>query len=334
MVMSRRKVLCMLFVLLAMGLCFSVCSDDPAPTPISYTIMTYNVNHFQYGASWGVLPRPSSVNLSHNGIANVVKTNAPDVLGLNEVSTADDEELFAGLLNNLEHPMPIHHFSGFTDGDNYIRHAYYSRLPVSEVSEIGGPDGIEGFQSVRKILKYKVSFPKARGGTADVWFYGCHLQAFNGEPNETIRYNEAKAFNGYIRAHHNLKTDYVVIWGDMNTNVGRDWPSNRGLGPANNTAENPRGTPGDCTIDYLEMRNGSDPDEYFTSLTLAGVYPHTTYATATWATGLPLDHIILSPALYNTHYVGESVKRLSAGDYQGVGQNPTDHYPVRCQLAF
>jgi len=307
----------------------------PPGSAAKYTIMTYNVDGFDRGWS----PQAGgSRPMEHSRIAAIIKTNQVEVLALNEIlqgtdstnKSATDATDFNAALNAISYPMNYFNFTTVSDGWNNI--AYFSRQPVSDASEfrrypLSGAN--QGTYMTRAIYRYKVTFP----GNNVVWFYSAHLKALADDTAKAQRKNEAKGLANYIRANHNLKTEYIVIYGDMNTNSAEDWPGGVGLPSANATENNPSGNPKDCTLAYLELRDWNDPDGFFTSLTRVSIYPNTTFPG--FVNGLPLDHIVLSPALYRKHYVPGSAKRIGQGmPGPGVNDNPTDHYAVRCELYF
>ena len=322
----HRVALLAVFILVLTASCGSVPFPEPEPTGENvYTIFTYNVNGFDRGWNGsGVRPK------EHDRIANIVKTNAVDVLGLNEILNGSasngrthwDVQDFESALIETGYPMSIFGFTAATDGYNNI--AFFSRYSVMEKSEIGknGPTRWTP-QATRAVYRYRVTFP----GDNQVWFYSCHLKSASDTAALAQRKSEAKNLAAYIRRNHTVKTDKIVIYGDMNTNNVADWRA--GLPGAPQAAT---GTPGDCTMDYLELRDGSDPGEYFTALALE---PGESYFKSTFAgsSGFPLDHIILSAALYNNHYVPDSVKVIGEG-VMGPEGNPTDHYGVRAELYF
>jgi len=287
-----------------------------------YTIFTYNVEKFDKGVT-GSAARPNGTTTYFTEIAMIMKTNVVDVVGLNEVSNLNSGEAdaFANALSTAGHAMPYYQFSSRSDG--YNCNAYYSRYPVSNVSEIGMLGTTTNWGGTRTVYRYKVTFP----GNNEVWFYGCHLKSGTDSASAGRRRDEATGLGNFIRAHHDINTEYIVVYGDMNTMNTEDWPA--GLVGNNNAGQAPTGSADGSTVALLEHRNQPNPAEYFTSLTRAGIYPNTTMFN--YPNGMPLDHIVLSPALYNNHYVVNSIRRIGTGS---EALNPTDHYGVRLQLAF
>lgn len=287
--------------LLALLLLFlpSACSDDPGATggPTVLTIATYNVEDFTKGVD---IPGGSY----YAAIAAIVATNEVGVLCLNEVQDNDgDEANFTAALNAAGWPMPYHGFTSMSDG--YNANGYCSRFPVSSVSEILPPYTY----NTRTIQRYKVTMPSG----AVIWFYGCHLKSLTNATAQEKRESESLNLANYIRSNHNPDTDYIVILGDMNTMNTEDW--------ANATTIN-----GNATVNYLELKDDADPSNNFISLTRTDIYPDTT--AWNYPSGLPLDHIILSPALYGK-YVPGSIKKVGSGT---AGSNPSDHYMVKLQV--
>jgi endonuclease/exonuclease/phosphatase family metal-dependent hydrolase len=305
-------------------------SYSPAPAKSAYTIFTYNVEKFDRGVGSGNAPRPYGTVTYFSEIATIIKTNDADVLGLAEVTDANPGEAdnFAAALGAVSWPMPFYHFSSRSDSYNCI--GYYSRYPVSDVSEIGRSGAIT-WSATRTIYRYKVTFP----GGHEVWFYSCHLKSGQDSGSVQRRVAEATGLGRYIRANHNVKTDYIVVMGDMNTMNALDWPSD--MPPSNDdtpasgfdATKIPKGNPTGCAVSLLEHKNQPDSAAWFTSLTREYIYPATTMPG--WDKSCPLDHIVLSPALYNDHYVVDSMKMVNTGSLE---QSPSDHYGVLCQLWF
>jgi endonuclease/exonuclease/phosphatase family metal-dependent hydrolase len=296
-----------------------------------YTILSWNVEKFDKGVGPGNAARPDGTATYFNEIAAIIKTNNADVLGLAEVTDANPGEAdnFAAALSAASHPMPHYQFSSRSDNYNCI--GYYSRYPVSNVSEIGRPGTAANWGGTRTILRYKVAFPGGR----DVWFYSCHLKSGQDSGSISRRVTEAAGLGDYIRANHNIYTDYIVVMGDMNTMNAVDWPSTMPPSNDSSTASGfdggrvPTGDPWWCSVSLLEHRDQPDPAAWFTSLTRESIYPETTQPA--WQNSCPLDHIIISPALYNNHYVAGSMRRIITGS---EAESPSDHYAVRCQLSF
>jgi len=370
--MSLRYIFVMA-VMIALVLSLSVCSDEggeeltdaqrwedniqptaPSGGEARYTIMSFNADGFDrgwYPGKTNSFSNPDFRTKQHEWVANIIKTNAVDLLGLVEVlegtdrkgKTAHDLADLWTELTNKSYSMPQGRIYGVTtgDGDNCIAVCGKSTIPISDYDAIRDNDGT---RFTRSIYKYKVTFP----GNNVVWFYSAHLKALTGADDQAGRKAEAKALANYIRANHDLKNDYIVVYGDMNTVSPGDWPNVlQGAFPLAAT-NYPSGSPTDCTLGYLEMRTGDDTEEFFTSLSRKYIYPNPTFRQGISANiltnGLPLDHIILSPALYKNHFVPGSAKVVGADRVQ-VGsdtvsqamqdtRNPSDHLPVTCQLYF
>jgi len=358
-------------VVLVFGL--SVCSDEggkgsltdderwqeyvepttPPSGAAKYTIMTFNVDGFDRG--WTPdkdASRPARVP-QYSWVANIIKTNAVKVLGLIEIldgmatipslnnKETHDLDDFNTALTAASYPMAYRGVYPVGAGDGANNIAYCSTVPVSDASTVRSYPDSSTVNFTRSIYKYKVTFP----GDNVVWFYSAHLKALN--DGQVQRQKEAKMLANYIRANHDLKNDYIVVYGDMNTVHKDDWP--KGVLPnALVATNNPSGSASDCTVAWLEFRTGDDTDEFFTSLTRKYIYPNPTFLQGfsqyAMTNGLPLDHIILSPALYKNHYVPGSIKAIGTNTVQ-VGndtvsasvqgnRNPSDHVPVLCQLYF
>ena len=306
-------------------------TPEPAGSAV-YTIFTYNVNGFDRGWNQaGARPK------EHARIANIMKTNMVDIVNLTEVlqgedahgKKAQDVTDFNAALNNAGYPMRYSGSSGVSDGWNNI--AYFSRYPVSQAREIGRSGFSPNWGGTRTVYRYKVTFP----GNKQVWFYGCHLKS--GQDSVRKRADEAAGLGKYIRQNHNVETEFIVVYGDMNTMNALDWPDTMGACNDNtpesgfDASKRPKGSPTGSAVALLEHRNQNDPSKYFTSLTRLYIYPETTMPG--WPKSCPLDHIVLSPALYKNHYAAGSAKRVGQGT-QGANGNPTDHYGVIAQLKF
>ncbi len=281
----------------------SEASSVSSASATTVVIMTYNVEKFDKG---GDIPSGT-----YAAIANTVKTNSTDIINLCEVeSSGNDETSFSSALTTAGWAMNYHAFSSMSDDYNSIGH--FSRYPVSDVSEILA-------SSTRTVYRYKVTV-----GSSAIWLYGCHLKSGTDSTAESRRKTEAQALANYIRANHDESSEYIVILGDMNTmNLG-DW------------SQSPPATGGTSTVDYLELRDDSDASNNFTSLTRVKAtinYSNgTSNYTTTWnyPSGLPLDHIILSPALY-ARYISETKYRVGSGT---ASSNPTDHYVITLRVTL
>ena len=143
--------------------------------------------------------------------------------------------------------------------------------------------------------------------TTGIWFYGGHLKAMNDSSSLSRRRAQAYALSQYINANHNLASEYVVIAGDMNT---LDELPELDLGNSHST------------LSYLSSRwdTSSANDFYPVNWLLKSSQPtHTSHAS--YSNPSVLDHIILSPALYQK-YVSNSVGIFTHTDGQ------SDHWPV------
>jgi len=292
--------------------------------PSEYTIMSYNICGFDQGFYIGTGGEERITYYAE--IAQIVKTNNVQVLCLQEVSDGWGNEPrllenFVRTLSNISHPMRYFAHTSFSDGLNSV--AYCSRYPVSNVAEL--PPSPENpnqtWEYMRTVQRYKVTFP----GNIDVWFYGCHFSSATDPYYADLRKGEAKNLAKYIREHHDLRTERIMILGDMNTIMAEDWPQDIIDDPF--PEKIPAGNPQDCTLAYLLFHDTNDPSVFFTSLTHLYIYPTATYMMEPdW---FPLDHFILSPVLYRDHYVPDSTKLLKVG---GIDENPSDHYPLICKL--
>jgi endonuclease/exonuclease/phosphatase family metal-dependent hydrolase len=292
--------------------------------PSVYTIMSYNICGFDKGFYIGTGGQERLTY--YYEIAEIVKTNNASVLCLQEVSNGWGKEPqllqnFIQALSRLAHPMRYFAQTSYSDSLNSVAHC--SRYPVSSVAEL--PPSPENpnqtWERMRTVQRYKVTFP----GKIDVWFYGCHFSSATDEEYAALRKGEAKNLAKYIREHHDLRTERIMILGDMNTIMAEDWPQDLIAEPI--PTKIPAGDPRNCTLAYLLFHDTNDPSVFFTSLTALEIYPTATYMEEPdW---FPLDHFILSPVLYKNHYVPASTKLLKAG---GIDENPSDHYPLICKL--
>jgi endonuclease/exonuclease/phosphatase family metal-dependent hydrolase len=348
-----------LIALLALGFSFAACGDDNRSG--TYTIFTYNVDGFDRGWNGPTGSRPlrtSQDGLEHDRIAEIIKTNQVDVLGLNEIlqgqniasprRTHQDAADFKAALEEVGWPMPHYAHSSVSDGWN--NNAYFSRFPVSNAGEIGRGSHLPNWNGARTVYRYRVTFP----GDNHVWFYGVHLKSGQASTDVEIRRREATGLGNFIRENHNTETELIVVYGDMNTMNTLDWPST--MGPSNDDGTRdrpsgqagsgfslsriPTGVPGLSIVCLLEHRiSGIPAARHFTSLVRAYIYPDTTINTFEEST--PLDHIILSPTLYRDHYVPYSVRLVGPG-YGRQGSrtnpngnyNPSDHHGVLAQIRF
>jgi len=345
----RRNSWCLL-VFFVFGFIASACSDDgfrlpfepdpdppvepdPGPTehdPAVYTIQTWNVFGFDGGFFDGNVYGPPRITY-YPEFAEMIKTNQPDVLCLQEVTGEYGQETgemlnFASALIDVNYPMP--YYARTSRGDGLKSEAYYSRYPVSNVEEIARSGDIQ-WNTMRIIQRFKVTFP----GNVGVWFYNCHFSSAREEYYLEFRKKEARGLANYILAKHDVEKELIVLIGDMNTVDNFDWPIGLVGENTQEPARMPTGNPVDCTVAYLEFRHTLDPAKYFTSLTRLEIYPETSFFydpqypnDTDW---LPLDHIILSPRLYDYHYVPGSAKLIGEGSW---ADNPSDHKTMRLQL--
>ncbi|MDR2734843.1 MAG: endonuclease/exonuclease/phosphatase family protein [Spirochaetota bacterium] len=318
------------------ALILSACSmfDEPRIGPVDpvdpgwqpeYTIMSYNICGFDKGFYIGT--GGDERITQYYEIAGIVKTNNAAVLCMQEVSNGFGEaanllQNFDRALRDIDHAMPYYARTSYSDGLNSV--AYSSRYPVSEVSELGNTPGAS-WTIMRSVQRYKVTFP----GNVDVWFYGCHFSSATEPYYAALRKNEARNLAQYIRERHDLRTERIIILGDMNTIMAEDWPVGL-IDEAQIIPEKtPTGSPTDSTLAWLLFLYTLDPSVFFTSLTHLEIYPTATYMIEPdW---FPLDHFILSPVLYKEHYVPDSTRLLQVG---GFDENPSDHYPMVCKLSF
>jgi endonuclease/exonuclease/phosphatase family metal-dependent hydrolase len=286
-------------------------------------------------------------------------TNKMDVAGMQEFTGPTDQTILAGELSSFSWPMLYYNMystSGY--GDGWIACGYFSRYPVDSVATVGKGSGSLGSgywtsTPTRAVYRYRVTFP-SNSGPKQVWFYNMHLKSGTGDTER--RKAETLGLAKYILDNHDVKNEYIVLTGDMNTMNAADWPytlppMNGGdpavqPGPGNTCT----GEPGECTVDYLEMRHQPDSTQYFTSLTRKEIYPNTTFRS--YPDGLPLDHIVLSPAFFKydsnlkTAYVEGSAKRIAVdlglqftNTWNDVNnpdnnnrRNPSDHLGVVARI--
>ncbi|MDR0457583.1 MAG: hypothetical protein LBH10_00925, partial [Burkholderiaceae bacterium] len=142
------------------------------PAPASHhaqplRVVTYNIHKGVQG--FGPVRR-----LEIHNLALAIEMLDADMVCLQEVRDMSHRhqyvlEEFAQVLEELAYPLPYigpTSLLGALDGIDAV--AYLSRYPVSEVSDLGG---VDDWPIMRKVQRYKVTFP----GNVDVWFYGCHI---------------------------------------------------------------------------------------------------------------------------------------------------------------
>ena len=316
------------------------------------TIMAYNVEDMDEGTG-------STMLSVYAEIANILKASKVDVVCFQETqpgsgtsdkygdgSAASDGDVsnFNKALKAAGYIMPYYAFNS----DGSIRRDFvsvWSRFKVDSIVSIrqegrGSFDPSSGnrYRASRPILRYRVPFMGH-----EIWFYGCHLKSNAGgviEQNAGSRRAQAFHLMRYIMRHHDPERDLIVVLGDMNT-MPSDYDNS-----------------GNSTIDYLclkydnpfNVRNDFIPvnlDE-IGAVTNAGFHPNgdvietwgaktmgTTHAGNANGSGYPdatFDHIILSPTLYNVHYVPGSINIIRKSTDYGGG--PADHFPVLLTLDF
>lgn len=145
-----------------------------------------------------------------------------------------------------------------------------------------------------------------------IWFYCTHFKSGIGGDNETlsIRRAQSYALQQYIKSNRNIKRDLIVIAGDFNTVIS---PL---AGDTNDDFDE------EGTISYLCFTDDEDPDNNFVAINKTYMARESTFIQSDDI----LDHIILSPMMYN-RYVKGSVR---------VVKKPvaSDHYPVTIRLGI
>jgi len=263
------------------------------------TVATYNVENFDLGGEQAP---------QYGNIAAFVKNEGVEVLLVNEMQTNDgDIAGFTEALKALDYAMPYFGSTLMSDGYNAI--AAWSRYPLSGQSEVLGTDG------PRTILRFKVT-----AGNRDIWFYGCHLKSGPDLSSFNRRVDQSAALEQYVKVNHDPVNDLIVLLGDMNTMGYEDGDNvNEDFAPAG-------------TLEKLELKSDGTGANDFIPVNHKQIFSSYTYPGYNEIYKSLLDHIILSPTLYENHYRSGSVRvPRPAGD--GT-YGPSDHYPVVLELGF
>lgn len=241
----------------------------------------------------------------HNDIAKILKNSSVEIAVFVEISVSDqtnDVEILKQKLDENKWPMP---YSAVIDLYQDQDLAVFSKYPIINFSSVARP-GIwprPGLETVIRIANDENTLFK------DLHVFAFHLKAYDDVPSLNKRIAQAKALSNYLKTNYAeaLKTDYFLIAGDMNTVSSGD---------RENTTS---------TLAYLTLKDDIDSTNDFTAVNekyLPIVNTH--------AMGNILDHIILSPKLFQ-RYKQNSVIVKKIDPFVQL-EAVSDHYPVLLEL--
>ncbi len=297
------------------------CSSDPVE--IQFRIATYNVEDFGN----------SGVTDSYNKIASFMKSENINLMALQELQPgshpADSGEWNypanngdAIAFDNAIRDSGID-TTNFVFSDNgglsgvygdYL--ACWSQPQIIEATTIlqatyADPISTESFNfaSLRPVLRIKIDW---QGHI--IWLYNLHLKAqsfpFADYPDDIKkRRAQADVLRQFIQTNHNPENDNIIILGDLNTTLAEDFSTASTMDILTFKIDNPANT----NNDFIAVNLTELPADSWT---------HSVYQSR-------LDHIILSPNLYNNYYVKGSIRVVAH-----PVNDPSDHYPVVLGLYF
>jgi len=259
------------------------------------TIATFNVQDF-------------SGTDAYNRTAAFIKDFDVDIIFFQEIQYYDGPLLNTALANRGVVHSYQNCFSTDANGSGELddNTACWSKYSIQFSEDIlrgdyVDPISLERVNAPRYILRVKINLDNR----FIIWFYGVHLKALHDGNSIKRRRAQAHALEEYIKNRHDTQQEYIVILGDMNTISSSEFADNSVMGFLSMKFDNPVNTANDfmpVTVTHL----GADD------------WTHTTFASR-------LDHLILSPALYEK-YIEGSVQVVH------LPENVSDHFPVLLKI--
>lgn len=139
-----------------------------------------------------------------------------------------------------------------------------------------------------------------------LWLYGVHLKSGGQADDQAVRRDEATRLAAWLRQHHTLADEFVIVLGDLNTMTAADW-SDGG------------------TLDLVTLAEDDDPSDDLWAVNAQALADQATFP----AGNSVLDHICLSPAAAARYVAGSIAVAEPLGDGP---TGPSDHYPVVAAL--
>lgn len=270
---------------------------------VSLRVVSYNAQDFYTNGT-----------NQHTAIAQAVKDMGAHVLILTETEgtvgqSGYDIGPFQSALSSIGWALPYSAYAEVGYADDIVVLSKYQITGSMEILQPGSWPR-EGIQATLKVANLS-------GDYIYVSVIGLHLKAsFNideGLEYVTQRINQAHALADYLRSLHgtDLSTANVLVAGDMNT-----WlPGDRS--PAQT-----------CTLGYLRLLDDADSTNNFHA-----VNEELLPATETQRLGSVLDHVILSPALWDRYVIG-SIQVVDTTTHVADMLDLSDHFPVLLELAL
>lgn len=243
---------------------------------------------------------------------NIIKENNIDIIVIEE----HPGKMSLPLSKDYKKVSSDNGNKGDTSDDNIV---VYSRQPILSYNKVcvnkTYMDPVSkksmSMENTRQPLYVKLSI-----NGKIVHLYGTHLKSGIGDEEITLQTRRAQSYalQTHIRSKHDIKKDYIVICGDFNTVIKPKY--NALKQPANDDFDK------DGTLSYLSFTDDEDKTNDFVAINYSYLANEPTYFNSS-DNGM-LDHIILSPALYQL-YIRDSIRIIKT-------PVASDHYPVTIKL--
>ncbi|MDC7126723.1 MAG: endonuclease/exonuclease/phosphatase family protein [Spirochaetales bacterium] len=293
--------------------------DESEDTENSLRIACWNMEDF-------------SISGSYTAAAEFVSSEEVDVIVMEETQS-DDEAGLESALKIEGITMPYTSYCAANSGeDGFLIFSKYEIENTGKVAYSSAVDPVSGdtmsFAYHRPVYCFEIVFNEH-----EVVFYVCHLDSGTAETDQKRRRAQSSALRQYILSNDDTSSGYIVILGDMNT-MGDGINRDGGLiGPSDFTDNeldfDIKGSTVDTigTLGHLLMKADSDSINDFISINYSLLPKKRTqqYKTSTYLS--LLDHIIVSPSLYEKCIASSLKIKTDWSSY-------SDHYPVVCSFEF
>ncbi len=268
-----------LLILIAALFFVSACKTDPVPpvvvedTDYSDCLLTTNSNSLEV-LTWNLKFFPAT-STAIGEIKNIISNLNPDVIGLQEINSANDFEV---LVNKLEG------WEGVISNTGNLNLGYlYKSSEIEVVESLSTP-----LESNSSAFPRPPAVIKLKHAIGEIYIFDLHLKCCGGEENVARRMEAARLLKEYIDI--NLSNEKVIVLGDYNDEIYSEDGS-------------------EVTFDLLK----NDPDNYrFADMDIA-IDESLGWSYPSWPSHI--DHILVTNEFYSNEIITNTLLLDECNDF-------------------